>query len=327
MNRKTLVSRNTVEVVTEEELENLLETNDSPTVYCGYETSGQVHIGHMVTATKLLDLQEAGFKAKILFADVHTLLNRKGGQEWVDAMVEYWTECFKALGLEKARYVKGSSFQYEKEYVQDVLSLSLKTTMKRALRSMQEVAREIDNARVSQMIYPLMQAADIKALNVDAAYGGIEQRKIHMMARENLPEIGCGKPVCIHTPLLCSLKGPESKMSSSNPETLISIDEGDKSIKKKIGSAYCPPMAEDNPVLDILKLLIFPRTGVFEVERPDKFGGNVSYEKYEDVEKDYLEKNLHPADLKNAVAEGLSEILTPVRENLEDAGARLPEPE
>jgi tyrosyl-tRNA synthetase len=318
-----LVRRNTVEVVTEEELKNTLKSKE-PVVYCGYELSGPVHVGHMVTATKLLDLAEAGFKVKVLFADVHTQLNRKGGGDWLERMLAYWTECFKGLGLADAEYVRGSDFQFDSEYVSDVLALALKVTMNRALRSMQEVARDIENARVSQVIYPLMQAVDIKALGVDVAYGGMEQRKIHMLARETLPEIGYKKPVCIHTPLLCSLAGSKSKMSSSKPETIIAVDEDPKSIKKKVSAAYCPPEAQGNPVLDMAKLLLFPRQSTIAVKRSKKYGGDVEYGSYSELESDYLSKGLHAADLKQAVAEGLIEALEPVRTRLTDKGVHYP---
>jgi len=320
---EALIRRNSVEVVTDPELSELVATG-SATAYCGYETSGPVHIGHMVTVTKLLDLLEAGVGVKVLFADVHTRLNRKGGGEWVDSMVEYWKACFRAMGLEKAEFVKGSSFQFEQEYMEDVLSLALSTTMNRALRSMQEVARDIDNAHVSQVIYPLMQIVDIKALGADIAYGGLEQRKIHMLAREALPELGYKKPICLHTPLLCSLQGPESKMSSSDPRTIIAIDEEEAGIMKKVNSAYCPKESEGNPVIDIARLLIFPRTGKMEVRRPEKFGGDVSYDSFEALESAYAAGQLHPADLKKSVGAHLAKILAPVREKLLASGVNIP---
>jgi len=45
----------------------------------------------------------------------------------------------------------------------------------------------MENPTVSQMIYPIMQMVDIAKLGVDAAVGGIDQRKIHMLAREHSP--------------------------------------------------------------------------------------------------------------------------------------------
>jgi tyrosyl-tRNA synthetase len=320
-----LVKRNLAEVVTEEELDILLKEKKHPTTYCGYETSGPVHIGTLVAINKQIDFMEAGLKVKVLFADVHTRLNRKGSEQWILDMIEYWRECFVGAGL-KAEFVVGSDFQFKKEYIHDVLEIGLNSTLNRALRSMQEVARDFENAHVSQVIYPLMQAADIKALDIDIAHGGMEQRKIHMLAREVLPLIGGRKPVCVHTPLLCSLQGPDVKMSSSKPETMIAIDEKPDDIRKKINGAYCPQEKEGNPVLEICRLLLFPRLKKIDVNRPEKFGGNTSYDSFEKLEGDFLNKKLHPADLKKAAAESLVEMLKPVREHLEKKGVECKKP-
>ena len=71
------VTRNTVEIVTEDDLRSLL---NKPTkkVYAGYEPSGEIHLGHLVTVNKLVDMQAAGFEVIVLLADVHAFLNRKG---------------------------------------------------------------------------------------------------------------------------------------------------------------------------------------------------------------------------------------------------------
>ena len=308
------ITRNTEEIITEDELKALLSEKKNPTTYCGYEVSGAVHIGTMVAVSKQKDFQDAGLRVKVLLADLHTYMNRKGSEAWIDEMADYWKDCFIALGLTKAEFVRGTDFEYDKEYIRDVLKLGLLTTLARATRSMQEVARDIENAHVSQMIYPLMQIADIKHMDIDIAHGGMEQRKIHMLGREVLPEIGYRKPVCIHTPLLVSLQGPGCKMSSSKPETVISVDEKPESIAEKINKAYCPLEKEGNPVLQMNKFLIFPRTGKLEVSRPEKFGGNITYGSYQELETSYLEKKLHPMDLKKATAAALTEILEPVRE-------------
>jgi len=312
--------RNTLETVTEEDFHKLLKSGKTPVAYCGYEVSGPVHIGTLIAILKQKDFQDAGCRVKVLFADVHTRLNRKGEQEWIDRMVKYWETCFKSIGLDKADYVLGSSFQFDDDYVKDVLELGLNSTLNRALRSMQEVARDIEHATVSQVIYPLMQIADVKALGADIAYGGIEQRKIHMLAREILPAIGCEKPVCIHTPLLVSLQGPGCKMSSSKPETIIMLHDEPDAIRKKVNSAYCPVEAEGNPILQVAEFILFPHLGVLKVERPEKFGGNVEYKEYKSLEKDYLGGKLHPADLKETVAKTITEFLAPVRKAVAEIG-------
>jgi len=312
------IERNTLEIIDEGELKELLK-KDRPKVYCGYEVSGMVHIGTMVTVQKLLDFQKAGFEVIVLFADVHTLLNRKGSEGWINDMCEYWKQCFIALGMDekKTRFVKGSSFQLKPEFFKDVMALALNTTVNRATRSMQEVARELENARVSQIIYPLMQAVDIKHLDVDVAYGGIEQRKINMLGREELKKLGYRKPVCVHTPLIVSLGGPESKMSSSKPETIISVHEETKSLENKIKKAYCPAGdKENNPILDIFKFFIFSKNDKVVIERPEKFGGNLEFNSYEELEKAFVE-GLHPMDLKSACSRYLIEYLKPVRAHFE----------
>ncbi len=311
------IKRNVREIVTEEELLSIVKKKKAPTTYCGYEVSGPVHIGTLVAINKQLDFVEAGLKVKVLLADLHTQLNRKGAEGFIEEMTEYWRNSMTALGLKDVEFILGTEFQFNKEYIHDLLSLALNSTMKRAVRSMQEIARDIEHARVSQVIYPLMQIADIKALDVDIAHGGMEQRKIHMLARELLPGMGHKKPVCIHTPLLSSLRGPGAKMSSSMPETMIKVEEKPERIREKISMAYCPPEKEGNPILQICELIIFPRFGRVEITRPEKFGGDIEFNSYAELENSYLGKKLHPTDLKNSVADTLIDMLEPVRTALD----------
>ena len=175
-----LIKKNTAEIVTEIELEELLRKKKKPVVYCGYEPSGPLHLGHFVTIIKLMDFQKAGFKVKVLLADTHTFLNRKGTEEEIQKEVENWRKTIKAIGL-NCEVVLGSSFQFKKDYLLDVIKLAQATTINRGLRSMQEIARDIENATISQLIYPVMQVIDIKYLGADVAEGGLEQRKICLL--------------------------------------------------------------------------------------------------------------------------------------------------
>ncbi len=308
-----MITRNLEEIITEEELNKILSEKEKPVAYCGYEPSGPVHLGHFMSIRKLKDLQDAGFHVKVLLADYHAWLNRKGSLDEIGAWSKYWEKVFRALGLE-AEFILGSSYQMDKNYVTDVFKFAGLVTINRALRSMQQVARDIENARVSQIIYPLMQALDIKYLGVDIAVGGIEQRKIHMIAREYLPQLGWKPPICLHHPLIVSLKGPETKMSSSEPDTLVAVNDPPEEIRRKIKNAYCPAkQVEDNPIMQIARFLVFPELGKLEVHRPEKYGGDITFESYQDLEKAYIE-GLHPLDLKSAVAEALIQILEPARD-------------
>ena len=150
-----LVSRNTVEVVTDDELRVLI-AQSTKKVYAGYEPSGEIHLGHMVTINKLVDLQAAGFEVVVLLADLHAFLNRKGSMEKIGELADYNRRCFEGLGLKNVTYVLGSDLQLNCNYELLVLELSQQITLNRATRSMDEVGRQMDHPTVSQMVYPIM---------------------------------------------------------------------------------------------------------------------------------------------------------------------------
>lgn len=312
MDAYTLATRNTVEVVTDEELRGLLEA-PRKRVYAGYEPSGEVHLGHMVTVNKLLDLKAAGFEVVVLLADLHAFLNRKGTMTEVRELAEYNRRCFEGLGLTDVEYVLGTDLQLDRDYVVPVLQASQSVTLARARRSMDEVGRAMDAPTVSQMVYPLMQMVDIMALKVDAAVGGIDQRKIHMLAREYLPDLGYRAPVCLHTPILNGLDGKKMSSSAGN---YISVADEEGAVRKKMQKAFCPPETAENPVLQVLQHHVFPRQGSFEIRRAEKFGGDRTFESYDALAAAYGAGEVHPADLKKATGEAMIELLRPVREYL-----------
>ncbi|MEM2878129.1 MAG: tyrosine--tRNA ligase [Candidatus Hadarchaeales archaeon] len=314
--RLSLVIKGASEVITAEELADL--TAGRFTAYCGYEPSGKIHFGHVLTAFKLLDLQKAGAKVTVLLADLHAYLNGKGELDEIRKIAEYNKRCFIGLGLDPrtTEFKLGSEFQTDRQYVMDVFKMATQTTLLRARRSMAEIARRMEDPDVAQVIYPLMQAVDIAHLNVDIAVGGEDQRKVHMIAREKLPALGHKKPVCIHMPLLRGIDGSD-KMSSSKGN-FVAVDDSPSEIKEKIGKAFCPPKKIDgNPVIEYAEHLLLQRMGKLRIERPQKYGGTIEVETTSELRKLYSEGNLHPADLKEAVSHGLAELFAPVRKYFE----------
>ncbi len=311
------ITRNLEEAITAEELRSVLEGSECVTAYAGYEPSGQLHLGHLLTAYKLIDLQRAGVNVIVLLADLHAYLNEKGTIEQIEEWARHYKRCFTALGLQRGtKYVLGSDYQLDAEYTKLVLKLARDTTLNRARRSMDEVSRSAEDPVVSQMIYPLMQTADIGFLDIDIAVGGIDQRKIHMLAREALHSLGFKAPICLHTPILLGLDG--NKMSSSKGN-LISVEDTSESIKHKIQAAFCPPRTvNENPVLQLYKLYIFPQFGEVELNRPERYGGNVTYNSLSSLEADYAKGLMHPLDLKNGAAVYIEQIIGPIRHILAD---------
>jgi len=323
------ITRNATEVVTEDEGQALADDPEGKRAYVGYEPSGVLHIGHMLTATKLIDLQEAGFEVTVLLADVHAYLNDKGTFEEIRETAERMQAQFLAYGLEETstEFVYGSEFQFDREYVLDLHALELETTISRAERAMAEI-KSGDAVTVSQAVYPLMQALDIVYLDVDLAIGGMEQRKVHMLARDTLPKIGEEAPTCLHTPLIADLQTGIGKMSASEGVS-ISMEDTTEDIEEKVESAYCPPTRDpdpdgqgrerENPVLQIFEYHVFPRFETVVVERPAEYGGDLAYEDYELLAADLESGELHPADAKGALATYLDDLIAPGRKKLRAA--------
>ena len=306
-----LIKRNTEEIVGEDKIKKFSEKG---VVYCGYEVSGEIHLGHLVTILKLLDLQKAGIKVKILLADWHTWLNQKGNWKFVDEQMKQWEKGFKSVGLE-AEIVKGTSYELKKDYFEDLLKLALKITVNRGVRAMQQVARDIENAKISQMIYPLMQIADVKYLGTNFVVAGIDQRKIYMLGVDEGKEIGLQEAIYLYTPIIPSLRGAEGKMSSSVKESFISIRDSKESIKEKISRAYCKQgETKNNPIMAIARLIIFPMFDAIVI-RGDKDHGEEEriFKSYHELEDAFERGHLHPLNLKNAVAEYLETVIAPIR--------------
>ncbi len=345
--RFNLITRRLEETLTEEELKKLLESETPLRHYIGLEISGKAHVGWVFMMKKIKDLQDAGVEVQILLADWHTWLNKKldGSLETAKRLArDYFEEALKAAAIsaganpEKIKFVLGSEL-YEglgTNYWASVIKVMKATTLARMLRSTTIMGRkESEVSDTAMLVYPAMQSADIFALKVNLAHAGTDQRNVHVVARESASALGEEKPVAIHHHLLQGLLQPilitdengkqvmdmeAAKMSKSKPNSAVFIHDDPETIKKKINAAYAPEgVVEFNPILDWCKYLVF-YTGEesLTIKRDEKWGGDMNFKNYEELEKAYAEKQLHPMDLKNAVADYLIEILEPARKYFED---------
>jgi tyrosyl-tRNA synthetase len=228
------------------------------------------------------------------------------------------------MGVKKdeVKFVYASDYVGDPNYWELVLRTSKATSIARVKRAMDIMGRDEKEADkdLSKLFYPAMQVSDIFYLNLDIAYGGMDQRHAHMLARDVSKKIGRKPPVAIHTPLLTGLQAGgrmnpiEVKMSKSKPDSMISIHDDPDTVKRKISKAFCPEkQVKDNPILEICKFVIFPelKGDRFFIKRPDKFGGNLEFNTYYELENAYA-SDLHPLDLKNATTEHINKILEPI---------------
>ncbi len=325
----------TEEIVVENELRELFETNSKPKHYIGFEVSGLLHVGSLIqSGFKIRDLQKAGVQCTVFLADWHSVINNKLGGDWnaIKQAAKYYAEAFKFF-CSGAEIVLGSSL-YEKklDYWADVMRFSKNVTLARDVRCLTIMGRsESDKLDLAQYFYPPMQAVDIHALDVDIAHAGMDQRKVHMLAREVFPKLRWKQFVALHHALLPGLAEPlkmqatekreqvvAMKMSKSKPWTAVFVHDSKKEIEDKLAKAYCPQrVTENNPVLEFARQLVFHEFKEFRVERPTKFGGDVAYASFTELQKDFVEGKLHPADLKKSVAEAVDKIVAPVRAHFE----------
>lgn len=309
---KDVLTRTTEEIGPNNAEEEILSDPSSYSAYVGFEPSGDLHIGHLVVTQKMIDLQQLGIDVTILLADLHATLNGKGELEEVQEIGKQMVDEFIEFGLDadKTNFVFGSDFQNDLEYQMDVQELSQNVTLNRANRAMSEIGS--DQKKVSNVLYPVMQAVDIDYLDVDIAVGGMEQRKVHMLARDTLPSIGAEKPMYIHTPLIEDLGGDDSKMSTSTGVSISTADSAPE-IRTAIEDSFCPPaVVQDgnaNPIVQIAEFLVFPRQGSLEINRSEEHGGHIEFKNIEHVKQSIDSGDLHPNDLKSGVADALVKML------------------
>ena len=331
------------EIIKEEELKKLLARGGKLIAYDGFEPSGQIHIAQgLLRAINVNKMIKAGIRFKMLVADWHALANNKmgGDLEKIQTVGKYFIEVWKASGMDLSRveFIWASELVKNPDYWMLVLKVARTNKLARFVRTAQIMGREESTEKLTaaQIIYPCMQTADIFTLGAKITQLGMDQRKVNMLAREVGPQLGFWKPIVVSHHMLMSLQPPknlsgdktkqtiELKMSKSKPNSAIFMTDTSDDIKRKINKAYCPEgEISENPILEYCRYIIFEsfdRLGInqLEIERPKKFGGNVAFETYSQLEKAFVEKKLHPMDLKQTVIKKLNQLIEPVRRHFQE---------
>lgn len=327
-----LITRNLAEVIGEDDLRLILQ-NKSLKIYWGTAPTGKPHLGYFVPILKIADFLAAGCKVTILLADLHAILDGKTSLETLEARCEYYeviiTSMLKQIGvpIEELTFVRGQSFQLNPKYTMDVYRLMTINTIDQAKRAGSEVVKNEGNSTLSKVVYPLLQCLDEEYLDVDAQFGGIDQRKIFMCARENLPKLGYRKRIHLMNPLIPGL-GKSGKMSSSEPQSKIDFEDTDEVIIEKLKNAFSVDGIDvfkgknkeilPNCLLLLLKHIIFPflerEKRSFKLIREERYGGSKDYHNYDDIHKDFIEKTLGSLDLKISLIPEIIKIVLPIRE-------------
>lgn len=356
-----LITRNCQEVLVNSELKSLIETGTPLVHYIGFEISGMVHLGTgLVSMGKVADFLKAGVKCKIFLADFHSFLNNKLGANWENirwATENYFKQglvaSLKCYGVDDAQveFIMGKDlYEDNLKHWETFMEVGKHVTLSRNLRSISIMGKKQgNNVDMATLFYPPLQVADIFTMGVNLAHAGMDQRKAHVVARQVAKKLTINPlknskgeviaPVAIHQNLIAGLTGPESvdlgqeadevavdlKMSKSKPNSAVFVHDSPDEIRNKVKKAYGPPKEiKFNPLINWVETLVFwgQKEGEFKISRPERFGGNVTYNKVDELIADYESEKLFPLDLKNALSEWLIEKLEPARKHFEEGGPK-----
>ncbi|KAF2028738.1 Nucleotidylyl transferase [Setomelanomma holmii] len=324
-----LIKVNLQEVLNPEIMEEALKKNGHLKLYWGTATTGRPHCGYFVPILKIAQFLSAGCHVKVLLADIHGFLdNLKAPIELVKYRAEYYRYTITALlkavkvPIDKLEFVLGSSYELSSEYMMDVLRLASITSERDAKKAGAEVVKQTENAPLSGLLYPLMQALDEQYLDVDVQFGGVDQRKIFALAKDALPKLGYKERAHLMNPMVPGLQG--GKMSASDPDSKIDVLDNADVVKRKLKKAHCvPKQVEDNGVLSFIEYVLLPASYLkygenkFVVERRDT--EPLVYNNIAQMKEDYVKDILAPQDLKPAVTAALNTLLEPVQREFQSS--------
>ena len=266
---------------------------------------------------------DEGVNVIILLADWHAWVNDKFGRDMEKISLMLIT-CQRSSGplLDypelgdgpgQVRFVRASEVMDSGKYWERVLRCSKNMSLSRVRRTFSIMGRDEDSSDhdLSAFYYPALQA-DIFELEVDIAFGGMDQRKAHMYMREVADRNGWTKPTCVHTPMLSGLKGAggrmdsfEYKMSKSDPNNAIILHDSKDVLRKKMKKAFLEVGNDSSAIFEIVEHVIMPRMGKIVVTPDPKYGSPSSFSNSGDFVSSVSGGNVHPLDAKIAVADML----------------------
>ena len=308
--------------------------DDQLVAYIGLEPSGKAHLGWMLLADTIRNMLEEGVNVIILLADWHAWVNDKFDRDMdkITLAGEYMTEVFRALlanplegaGAGQLRFLSASELMDSGRYWERVLRCSKNMSLSRVRRTFSIMGRDEDSSDhdLAAFYYPALQAADIFELEIDIAFGGMDQRKAHMYMREVADKYDWTKATCIHTPMMSGLKGPggrmdsfDHKMSKSNPNNAILLHDDEDEIRMKMKGAFLEVGNPESPVFEIARHFVLPIEGKINVNPKPEYGKQSAWIDLDSFVDAVGSGEIHPFDAKMAITDGLVEVLSPLSDH------------
>lgn len=231
-----------------EYLKSRLEKGEKLTIYLGIDPTGpSLHLGHAIPVKKLSEFQKAGHKIILLLGDFTAMIgdptdksaarkqltkkevlkNLKGYKKQLSKIISF-------SGKNKAE-LKFNSKWHSKMRFEEVLSLASQMTVQQMLeRDM--FKKRMNEGRpvfIHEFMYPLMQAYDSVAMNVDGEIGGNDQT-FNMLCGRDMMKSMKGKEKFVITMKL--LEDPNGKKMGKTEGNMVTITDTPEDMYGKVMS-------------------------------------------------------------------------------------------
>lgn len=229
-------------------LEEKLKKGEKITLYLGIDPTGpSLHLGHLIPIKKLAEFQKAGHQIIILFGDFtatigdpsdkestrqpltrkQVLQNHKDYKEQISTILSF-------KGKNKAK-IKYNSKWLRKLSFEKIISLASNMTVQ------QMIERDMFKKRIEggkpifmhEFFYPLMQAFDSVAMNVDGEIGGTDQTFNMLCGRDLMKTLSGKEKFVITTRLLEDNHGQKMGKTEKN---MVSLSDNPEEMYGKIMS-------------------------------------------------------------------------------------------
>lgn len=217
-------------------LERKLKSGQKIRLYCGYDpTAPTLHIGHAITIRKLAQFQDLGHQVIFLLGDFTGMIGdptdrtatrkRMTRQELLRNSKNYKKQASKILsfsGQNPAKILYNSQWNDKLSFV-DLIELAANFTVQ------QMIVRDMFQKRMAQkkpiylheFLYPLSQAYDSLAMEVDLEVGGNDQT-FNMLCGRDLIKVVKGKDKFVLTTKL--LVDPSGQKMGKTEGKMVSLD-------------------------------------------------------------------------------------------------------
>ena len=324
-------------------------------LYDGFEPSGRMHIAQgLLKSVNVNKCTYDGTHSTFCFwvADWFALMNDKMGGDLSKIVIvgKYLIEVWKAAGMDLSnvefRWASDEITQNANVYWPLMLDVARRFNVTRIKKCCQIMGRLEGSLTAAQVLYPLMQCTDVFFLKADICQLGVDQRKVNMLAREYCDAAKRKyKPVILSHHMLYGLKEGQEKMSKSDPDSAIFMEDTVEDVARKINKAYCPTQeavdeskdgeeevaatTEDagkesmhlttdnlkNPILDYVQHIVLSPPGATFTCPTATSPEGYTYSEYESVKSDFLKGDITPEQLKSGLIEALNKLLQPVRDH------------